>query len=184
MKPGTIQQRFVVALMDAGRGAETIHRTFAVLRAAFTHAVRDGLMGANIAADIDLPTITRRNVTVWEVKDLQAFYAEAAKHRLGDLFQVVPRTGLRRGEVLGLHWADINFVESTLSIRRTRVEVNGVALERGSAKTDGSAASIELDLATIDALMLWKIRQDTERKAYGECWERVGHVFTLSDGSL
>ena len=176
-------QRFVLELMDDGRGAETIHRIIAVLRAAFKYAVRDGLMGANMAADIDLPTITRRKVTVWEVKDLQAFFAEAATHRLGDLFQVVARTGLRRGEVLGLHWDDIDFVESQLTIRRTRVEVKGVALEQDSAKTEGSQSSVELDPATIDALMRWKIRQDTEREAYGECWEGVGHVFTLPDGS-
>ncbi len=176
-------QRYVTQLMDDGRGAETIHRIIALLRAAFKYAVRDGLMGANMASDIDLPTVERRKVNVWEVKDLQGFFAEASKHRLGDLFQLVARTGLRRGEVLGLHWDDVDFVESMLTIRRTRVEVKGVALEQDSAKTDASAAGVELDPAAIDVLMRWKIRQDTEREMYGELWEGVGHVFTLPDGS-
>lgn len=176
-------QRYVDQLMDDGRGAETIHRIIAVLKTAFKYAVRDGFMGANVANDIDLPTVERKPITVWEVKDLQKFFNEADKHRLGDLFQLVARTALRRGEVLGLRWDDVDFVEAKLNIKHSRVEVRGVAVEQESVKTDASKSSVELDPAAVDALMRWKIRQDTEREMYGELWDGVGHVFTLPNGS-
>lgn len=176
-------QRYVDQLMNDGRGAETIHRIVAVLKTAFKYAVRDGYMGANVAQDIDLPTVERKAITVWEIKDLQAFFAEAAKHRLGDVFQLIARTGLRRGEALGLRWEDVDFVEAKLNIRNSRVEVRGVAVEQESVKTDASKASVELDPAAVDALMRWKISQDAEREMYGELWEGVGHVFTMPDGS-
>ncbi|GAB3621787.1 site-specific integrase [Glutamicibacter endophyticus] len=176
-------QRFVDQLMDEKRGAVTIRRIIAVLKAAFRYAVRDGYMSANVASDVDLPTVEKKPVTVWAASELQSFLSEASKHRLGDLFQLVVRTGLRRGEVLGLRWDDVDFVEPKLTIRRTRVEVKGVAVEQDSTKTDASMSSVELDTAAVDVLMRWKIRQDTERDVYGDCWEGEGHVFTLPDGS-
>ena len=182
LRRGHVQQ-FVDDQMNNERGAVTVRRIIAMLKTALKFAVRDGHLASNVAVDLDLPTVERKTIEVWEVKDLLAFFTEAKKHRLGDLFQFVARTGLRRGEVLGLRWDCVDFVESEIDIRRTRVEVEGHAVEQESAKTDSSRATLELDPAAVNVLMRWKIAQDAEREMYGEAWEGVGHVFTMADGS-
>ncbi len=173
---------FVRDLMDAGRGPVTVRRIVAVLKVAFNSAVDDGLMGSNVAQRIELPTVTKKPIHVWDVQHLEAFRDEAAKHRLGLLFEFVTRTGLRRGEVCGLRWADVDFVESRIWIRHTRVQAEGGVVDQDSAKTSESFGHVELDTATADVLMGWKIQQDAERREWGDLWEDTGFVFTKDDG--
>ena len=67
-------------------------------------------------------------------------------------------TGLRRGELLGLEWSDIDFENKTISIDKTLVTVNG-SLYTQSPKTKRSTRTISLDNATIQILKDWKLEQ-------------------------
>jgi integrase len=65
-----------------------------------------------------------REDTTWSEAQLQRFLTAAAGDRLWACW-LLSALGLRRGELLGLKWSDISFTEGTLSIRRTRVLVDG-----------------------------------------------------------
>lgn len=104
---------FVQGLVDSGRGARTIKRIIATLQAALAQAVKDELIVANPAADTDLPTVRRKEVHPWEPDQQQKFLTEASHHRLGALYEVTILTGLRRGEVCGLRWADVDLEHPT-----------------------------------------------------------------------
>lgn len=67
-------------------------------------------------------------------------------------------TGLRRGELLGLEWSDIDFENKTISVNKTLVTVNG-SLYTQSPKTKRSTRTISLDDATIQVLKNWKLEQ-------------------------
>lgn len=67
-------------------------------------------------------------------------------------------TGLRRGELLGLEWSDIDFENKTMSVNKTLVTVNG-SLYTQSPKTKRSTRTISLDDATIQVLKNWKLEQ-------------------------
>lgn len=75
-------------------------------------------------------------------------------------------TGLRRGELLGLEWSDIDFKNKTVSVSKTLVTING-KLSTQSPKTKRSARTISLDDSTVQILKEWKLEQKKLFFKYG-----------------
>ena len=89
-------------------------------------------------------------------------------------------TGLRRGEALGLRWADVDLVSAVITVRQQLVQV-GWRVEFGPPKTSsGEHRIIELDDATVGALIAQQLRQHT---AWGKAYTDLGLVFAREDGS-
>lgn len=83
---------------------------------------------------------------------------EDAKPVLYAAWHTLAYTGLRRGELLGLEWSDIDFKNKTISINRTLVSING-RLSVQSPKTKRSTRTISLDDSTVQILKDWKLEQ-------------------------
>lgn len=89
-------------------------------------------------------------------------------------------TGLRRGELLGLEWSDIDFENKTISVNKTLVTVNG-SLYTQSPKTKRSARTISLDDSTVQILKDWKLEQKKLFFKYGVKSKNI--VITNTKGS-
>jgi hypothetical protein len=94
---------WIADLTAAGRGAVTVRRGLATLRMIFSTAVRDEIIPTNPALMVDLPTVPDHPVTAWEPAHIAEFFERCGRHRLGPLFELAVLTGLRRGEICGLH---------------------------------------------------------------------------------
>jgi integrase len=70
---------------------------------------------------------------------VRTFLDRCAQHRLGALFEVAVLTGLRRGEITGLRWSDVDLVARKVVVRRNRVTVNGRVQEQKAPKDQGRA---------------------------------------------
>jgi len=75
-------------------------------------------------------------------------------------------TGMRRGEAVGLRWADIDLDRGVLSVRRAIASVDGAAVEM-EPKTQKGRRAIALDPATVDALRKQRDRQSAQRELAG-----------------
>lgn len=159
---------FVDDLAAAGRGAVTIRRIVAVLQGALRAAADDELVPANPATRLALPRVDTKPFRPWEPEQVGHFLDVAALHRLGALFEVGVFTGLRRGELVALQWADVDLARRTLTVR--------------ASKTDAGRRVLDIDDRTIGALLAWQLAQDAERAACGPIWSGTGHVFTYADG--
>lgn len=173
-------QLFVDSLTKAGRGATTVVRILATLQSVLTGAVRDELIPVNVARGVEGPTIARSEKPIWTPEQLAAFIETASEHRLGALIEVALHTALRRGEVCGLRWADVDVNRHVITIRHNRVVAATVV--ESTPKTVDSAAEVELSDAARAALAGWRLRQDMERQEWGDLWHQTGHVFTYEDG--
>lgn len=111
---------------------------------------------------------------MWTSDQVRVFLEFVADHRLGPLFTLAAMTGMRRGELLGLDWDDIDFAEATVIVRRSRVAV-GYTVSTGTPKS-GEGRLIDLDGRTVTVLRAWRKRQREERLAAGSGW--IGSVFT------
>ena len=93
-------------------------------------------------------------------------------------FVLLATTGMRRGEVLGLRWEDVDFTGRALSIVQTLTTVRGDK-HIGPPKTGKSRRRVSIDSVTLDALKEHRKRQRVERTATAEFWSNDGDlVFT------
>ena len=173
---------FVAAQNEAGRGTVTVRRLVTLLGTIFASAVRDELISANPARDVDKPALHDGPVKVWEPDQVRVFLMRCAEHRLGALFEVAAQTGLRRGEITGLRWTDVDLVARKVVARRSRVTVNGRVIEQQTTKTRAGLRTVPLSEFAVATLLTWQLRQDEEREAAQEAWVGDGHVFTMEDG--
>ena len=125
-----------------------------VLRAALQHAVNeDELVSRNVARQVKMPARDERRTREWAAEEAARFLDEARKDRLYALWAVALSLGLRRGEALGLRWADVDFVRGRLDVAQALHHVDGRTIflrpdrfvgELGAAHSgDGSASSSE-----------------------------------------
>lgn len=106
----------------------------------------------------------------------------ASTHRLAPVFELVVRTGLRRGEVAGLRWEDVDLETGRLVVRQQRVQVDTIVVVN-YAKTDhGQDRRVSLDRHAVELLEAWKAQQDRERAEWENLYQDAGWVFTYPDG--
>ncbi len=103
-------------------GAATVRRIHATLHNALQSAVRRRWLPVNPAAQVELPPEPRRDRDVWTVSELRHFLDHCAGDRYGPAFHVLALTGLRRGELCGLRWQDVDLQAAVLLVRQQLVE--------------------------------------------------------------
>jgi integrase len=173
---------FLRSLSDAGRGPTTVRRIHAVLRSALGSAERLDLVTYNAAAKVDLPSVHRTRTQIWEPDQVRQFLDSVAHVRHGVIFELAVFTGLRRGELAGLRWENIDFTKRELIVRQQRVQMGGQILEGVIKTASGQDRKVSLGSEAIGALVAWKLRQDTERERWGDAYTDEGWVFTYENG--
>jgi len=152
-----------------------------VLHAALRDAVRWGYLSRNVAALVDLPKGMTPEMHVWNPEQLRAFLEHIRPDALYAAWMLFTTTGMRRGEVAGLRWSDVDLEAGRVSPRRPRVVVNYEVVV-SEPKTAKGRRSLALDPATVAALREHRARQLKQQLAVGPRWENSGLVFTWPDG--
>jgi len=180
LRPHHIDQLYSELLKGAAGHPTTpsvIRHTHTTLRSALGTAVRRRLIPWNPAQHVELPEEGRRATTVWTPAEVNQFLRLHEGHRLGLLYRLVAVAGLRRGEVLGLHWSDVDLAAGAFTVRWQLVNTrSGPSL--GPPKTRSGARVVALDAGTTAALAKHKAEQAKERVAWGDAVVENDLVFT------
>ncbi|HEX8760805.1 MAG TPA: hypothetical protein VF734_12710 [Pseudonocardiaceae bacterium] len=110
-----------------------------------TQAVTEDLIAKNMANSMKLPSVRKRKGKAWSSEEARQFL-ESARSECDPLYAVyvlILVLGLRKGEVLGLTWDDIDLDAGELSIGRQLRRVSRQLLRRGAAATEGERSSLE-----------------------------------------
>jgi integrase len=121
-------------LRATGRAPTTIRNIHGVLSKALADAERWGLVGRNAARLADVPAVARPKLRVWSPEETRAFLAAVANDRLFAAWLLAATTGMRRGELLGLRWADIDLDAGVVRVAQARVRA-GNQVVAGEPKT-------------------------------------------------
>lgn len=119
---------------------------------------------------------------VWTPAQTRTFLKQAEGHRWGPIFPVMAVTGLRRGEAVGLRWADLDLKRRTLTVAQQIVQL-GWATAATAPKTDAGARTLALDTDTAARLRAHRSAQNTAAAAAGLDWTDTGLVFIAPDGT-
>ena len=148
--------------------AKTVRNSHVVLRKALADAERLGLVHRNAAAAARPPSSSRREFATWSSEDLREFFTAIRGERIYSALVVVATTGMRRGEVLGLRWRDLDLDAAQLSVVQTLTAVNGEAVI-GPTKTSRSRRTVYLDPQTVDVLREHRRRQPRSGSSPARC---------------
>jgi integrase len=177
--------RFYAKLSKSSLSPKTVHNVHVMLHKALHDAVRKSLIPRNPAEAADPPSIKkadRGEMSIWTPEQVRTFFEGIAKHRLAAAYILSAITGMRRGEILGLRWSDIDFDEKLLVINQTVVSVNYEILT-GGPKTAGSHRRVALDDQTLGILLAHQAAQQEEREAVGPIYVDYDLVFARLEGS-
>lgn len=175
-----------------GRGGKTlsprsVRHCLALLNQILKAAVTWGEIRANPLADVEGPRIRKdpTKIKCWERSEFQAFCREMAKSKAPNTemwfaaADLTVFTGLRRGELAGLLWRDVDFENRQLVVRRNRIDPG---LETSEPKSTASNRTIPLSRRTLDDLASLKRIQEADRAVLGTGWTGTGFVLVLPDG--
>ena len=170
---------------DEGKGLapKTVYEIHLIIKGALDDALRRGLVNRNVAVVARAPkqrSLQRSEGTSLTEDELRQLMRTAAGHRLFPLYWLTAMTGMRRNEVLGLRWPDIDFKKKRLHLSRGLVAV-GYEVHQTRGKTKTARRTITLDDTTLTILASWRAFQAAEFAAVGitnhDRW-----VFTDGDG--
>ncbi|WP_234331178.1 tyrosine-type recombinase/integrase [Streptomyces sp. NRRL F-4474] len=161
----------------------TLTYVHSVLKSALEHAVREEEIPRNVARNVRMGTPRPRRFEPLTTQEARAFLAATHGHRLHALLELALHTGLRKGELLGLRWEDLDLASGTASIRRTLQRTNSSGLTALPTKTQSSERRIALPTPCLRSLEQHRDQQLQERGAAGTGWKDSGYVFTRPDGS-
>ncbi len=175
-------RRFLAAQRGAGVSPARLQAIHAVLRNALEHAMREDLVVRNAAKLVRMPTPPRRDFQPWTVQQALDFLSASRTDPLATAFLLCITLGLRRGEVLGLHWGDIDLDEGTVRVRR-QLQRSAGQLQLVEVKTARSRRAIPLPEICVRALRRRRGQQAADRLSAGAAWVESDLVFTTGHGT-
>jgi integrase len=143
--------------------ARSVNLMLTLLSAVLDDLERQGTLGRNVVKMVDRPAGEHHEKNTWESEPAVAFLDTAAEDRLYAAWQL-SLYGLRRGEVLGLRWSDVDLVAKTITVQWTRGMVGNEVVEK-KPKSKRSIRTLPLDDDLVAALTTLSLRQRDEMDA-------------------
>jgi integrase len=168
-----------------GLSNKTVRYVHGILHKALADAQRKGTVLRNVAALADAPKLSsskKREARVWNAGELRAFLLGVGDERAHAAFFLAAHTGMRRGEVLGLRWADVDLDKARLSVRQAIISV-AYQVKVSDVKTGTGRRTINLDTRTVGVLRAWRKAALAERMLVGPAFADNDLVFPRPDGT-
>lgn len=175
------------AQSDAPLSPKTVKNYLAFVSAVLSAAVRWEYIESNPALKVEAPRAAKPRVRILDDSELKVFIGaldtEPIEHKA--LFYVAIFTGMRRGELVGLQWRDIDFSACTIRVERTVQYQPDRGVFVDTPKTESSNRVIKVSPTVIFALRAHQAEQFCRGSQLGDAWKNIeGWVFTSWDGKV
>ncbi len=165
----------------------SIHRVHEILSKIFNDANRWDLVPYNPCTKVIQPKYRRTKMSCYD--------EETSKRLINTLLQKAPTkykcfvilailTGFRRGEIVGLHWDDIDFKNKTITVNRSVYYLSGQGTNEKDPKSETSNRTINVPSICFELLKQWRAEQGKMRLALGDKWYGAKNIFTTDDGKI
>jgi integrase len=180
--------------------AKTVRNVHGLVSKVLADAVKRKRIPLNPCALMEPPELGESDLRdAWTSEEVRSFLTLAADDRLAAVWRLALQTGLRRGELVGLRWADLDLDAEGPSVLVHRqvmpraIKVDGPRLYVRPRTKSGKPRRVSIDAPTAAMLRAWKATQAADRLAFGPAWRTDGGarlgieaawVVTEPDGSL
>ena len=187
LRGSTLTALYGELLAGGGKGGRalsptTVRLVHRVLTKALNDAVESRQLAANPAQYAKVPARRRIEMRTWTAEQAETFLRSAAGDRLYAVWLLALACGLRRGELAGLRWADVDLEQRTLSVvsqRTTDADWQIVTKEpKGTSRR-----TIDLGGEALGALRAHRRQSVSERLVWGSAYTDTGLVFVREDGT-
>ena len=128
MKAGRVE-RIEAKKQPKGLSAKTVRNLNQIISSAMDMAIEQKLISVNPTNKCALPKVEHHEMNTLTQDQLTAFLAEARRSGVYEMYYTELATGLRRGELLGLKWGDIDFKDNVIRVRRQVARIDGTVVE-------------------------------------------------------
>jgi integrase len=169
--------------LDSGLSGSTVQKIHHVLHKALGQAVKWNLIPRNPSESVKAPTPTPKEMRPLSATEARTLLETATGDRLEALYVLAIHTGMRRGELLGLKWADVDLENATIRVRQTLTR-KGTGHVLGEPKTKKSRRTVRLTQKAVEALRSHGARQAEEKPRVGSLYQDHNLVFAGNNGGL
>lgn len=170
-----------------GLSPNTVRQLHYLLRGAFERAVEWRLLENNPFRRVSPPKKQSQKTSIQYLDTHQVieFLKTAAEYgTYYPLYHLAVLTGLRRSEILGLRWKDIDFIQRQANIKQALVYGEDREPITKAPKTNGSTRTVALTHEVTRLLKKWKKMQEDKRRNMGSVWENPEYVVTNETGGF
>ncbi len=160
----------------------SINKAVRAWRAVFGYGVECRELSRNVAAPIKRLPGQHSEMTTYTPDEIRRVLRAADSDRNGHLWYLA-LSGLRRSEIAGLRWCDVDFAAGTLTIARGRVRVGTRAVVENAPKTASSRRTLPCDEGLLAVLKRASARYAAERLALGAAHADSGYVAVNEAGA-
>ena len=146
-----------------GLSPKTVRNIHQIIASAMKLAKEQKIISADPAEGCALPKLEHREMKTLPIEQLTSFLREAKESGVFEMYYVELATGLRRGEILGLKWEDLDLERGDLRVKRQVSRINGEVVE-APLKTKNAYRTLPLEEDTIAFL------KEQKKKAGGSPW--------------
>ena len=181
LSPQRIQQYYAYLCNDCGLSPNTARKHHDLLRNALRIAVMQDVLARNPTDRVEPPKFKRPEPHFYDVESLLRLLDAVKGTRLEPVVYLAGYLGLRREEMCGLRWKDVDFQGKTLCIHRARTMAGSQVIEKDT-KNRSSTRLLHMPDEVVRVLRAERRQQRENRLFYGVEYHNTGYVLTWPNG--
>jgi len=182
LRPDQIQSLYASKLEEglSNRSVEFIH---AVLRRSLNQALMWGLIARNPALATKPPKPKKKEMKYLTKEQVKILLSAVQGTRYSALYHLAVTTGLRKGELLGLKWDDVDWENKRLQVRRQLQRISHKGYEFSEPKSGRGKRVVALGDLTIEKFRKHKEIQKTDKEKVEKSWQEYNLIFPSTIGT-
>lgn len=177
LTPGMVQQLYDMLLTHDKRGARTVQIVHIVLHGCLSQAERVGLVARNPAEPCIVPRPEAEEMQVWDESQVSQFLTYVRDQPYEALYHLALKTGMRRNEMLGLQWDDVDWIKHTITVQRAVFQPIGGGWVFQSPKTKRGIRTVQVTEGMMVQLRAQMQQNETMRRLARKRWQEHGLIF-------
>ena len=175
-------QKFLTELGNTGLANSSITAIHRIFKTALNQAVKLELLPRNPMEAVEKPRTPKTTMQVLNSEQVVELLQSAEGRQYHTLLLTAVYTGMRRGELLGLMWKDVDLEQGVIRVRQIAQRITGKGMVFGDTKTSGSRRAITIPQSVVVALKKEKVKQAEWKLKYGSLFKDNGLVFCSKTG--